>query len=112
MNDFYIKEGDTLPVLTGTIRDANGAAQDLTNATAVVFKMRKKNATALLVQTGVASILSPASDGRVSYAWGADAARVAGDYEAEFEAVFANGTKLTAPTRGYIDVHVVADLDP
>jgi len=109
---FYIKQGDTLPVMTGTVRDANGAAQDLTNATSTTFKLRKKGTTALVTLTGSASIISPNADGRISYAWGSGDTATSGDYEAEFETLFSDGTKLTTPTRGFIDVVIKSDLDP
>ena len=109
---FYIKKGDRLPVMTGTVRDSNGAAQDLTNATSITFKMSKKGTTALKTLTGVASIISPNSEGRVSFAWGSGDTSEAGEYEAEFETFFSDGTNLSTPTIGYIDVTVTEDISP
>jgi len=109
---FYIKEGDRLPVITGTVRNANGAVQDLTNAVSTTFKMRKKGTRVLLVLAGASSIIAPNTDGRVSYAWGVGDTNSAGSYEAEFETLFSDGTNLTTPTTGFIDVIVNPDLDP
>jgi len=109
---FYIKEGDRLPAMTGTVRDVNGATQDLTNATSTTLKMRKKGTTALLSLAGVASILTPSTDGRVSFAWGSGDTATAGEYEAEFETFFSDGTNLSTPTIGFIGVIITPDISP
>lgn len=83
MADFYIKRGDRLPKISSTLKDAAGAAVNLTGA-AVKFQMKKIGASARKVDTA-ATVVGQAEDGKVEYAWGATDTDETGMFEAEWE---------------------------
>lgn len=106
---FWMKQGDTLPSLTATIRDAAGALVDFTSATAITFKMRNQ-AGALLVDRA-AIVGTPATAGVLRYDWRPEDTALAGIFNAEFEVVFGPEAKQTFPTDGFIRVMIGGDLD-
>ncbi len=71
MSQFWIKENDRLPYLEKTLVDGSGVPVDLTGASAVSFTLLDDNGDALW--THAATIVAPATSGRVRYAWGLDA---------------------------------------
>lgn len=110
---FTIKENDLLPVLSATLRDANGAV-DLSGATSVTFLMNIRKGGTTKV-SGTCSILqvgdgSDGSKGMVQYAWVDTDTDVPGTYNAEFEVDFA-GKKLTFPNDSYAVVQILPDLN-
>ena len=100
---FYMKTGDTAPSIEATLKK-NGVPIDLTDATAVRFKMGDQLDEA-------AVIVSPATSGQVRYDWGANDADVAGVYDAEFEITWTGGGVQTVPSKGFIRVYIEDDLD-
>jgi hypothetical protein len=106
---FYIKQNDTKPVITAFLTDANDAAINLTGAQAVTFNMRVEPGGDLRVNASAATI-EDAESGKVSYAWTAGNTGTAGDYEAEFQVIYAGGGKQTFPGRNYISVHIIDDI--
>ena len=101
---FYIKRGDTSPRLVYKLfPDVN-----LTGASAV-FNMRKKGA-ANTVSRGAATIVGPATDGTLSYAWVPANTAIADQFEAEFEVTYADLTVETYPNNGFITVQIKEDL--
>lgn len=106
--DFVIKQNDTTPAITSTLKDADGGPVNLTGAT-VRFIMRRKGAGTPKVD-GEATIGSPATAGGVSYAWDAADTDTAGRYDAEFEVTFAGGAKQTFPNSEHLWIDVVKDL--
>ena len=108
MADWTMKRNDTGPVITATLKDAAGAAVNLTTATQVKFKMRAVAPGSLKVD-GTATVTN-AAGGQVSYAWQAADTDTAGDYYAEWEVTFASGLIETFPNAGYITITIVADL--
>lgn len=110
MPDFYLKQGDRLPVMAATLTTSDGSAIDLTAATVNFIYQASDGLTAAVVGAGTVTI-TDATAGEVEYAWSAaDAALDAGTYNAEFEAQI-GGLRITAPNNGYIEFEVVADLE-
>ena len=106
--DFYLKSGDTLPVLNATLQDATGAAVSLVLATAVRFvlvaagtRQPKLNAVAAIVN---------AAAGTVRYAWAAGDTDTPGDYWGEFQVTFNDGTIETFPNDRHLVIRVTAEL--
>lgn len=105
---FYLKTGDTSPALSVTLKDGDGAAVDLTGAT-VVFNMNDEDG-AQVINRG-ASTLVDAASGKAKYAWSAADTAAAGYYTAEFEVTYSDATVETFPNRGYLEVHIIDDLE-
>jgi hypothetical protein len=105
--DFYIKQGDVLPVITTQCLDENGAAVNLTGAS-VRFLMRPQRQAAIKVNA-LASITT-AAEGRAKYEWQSGDTDRAGTYEAEWEVTFADGKKSTFPNDGYNTIAVLTQI--
>lgn len=105
---FYIKEGDRLPAITGTVRDGDGNIVSLAGATAKFIMSKTPGGTPVV--NAAASIIAPATGGRVTYAWTALDTATAGTYYAEFEITFPGGVLETFPNGGYITVIIGTDL--
>lgn len=84
------------------MQDPDGNAINLTNATAVKFKM------ANLVDAN--AVIVSAAAGTVRYDWAANDTRVAGTFNAEFEIEWSDGRKQTVPNDGYLTVSIERDL--
>lgn len=112
--DFNIKRGDTSPAISSELQDNDGQVVDLTGAE-VRFLMKERGGTALTVD-GTADIGSPATAGVVSYTWVAPIGEtpgdtdVAGEYDAEWEVTFADGTVQTFPNSRHLEVLIKRDL--
>jgi hypothetical protein len=102
MADFYIKKGDLLPKITGTLVDSTGAAINLTGAT-VKLRMRLPGAASAKVDTA-AAVLS-ASAGTVEYTWASGNTDTVGVYNAEWVLTFGS-TLQTVPNNGFMQVVV------
>lgn len=107
-SEFYIKRGDRLPALKGTIKNrVTGAAENLTGAT-LEFHMRNRQ-TGVLKVDAAAALDGAATLGRVKYEWGATDTDTVGAYDAEIEATFA-GKPLSSPNDAHVTVYVYEDL--
>jgi hypothetical protein len=106
--DFYVKVGDTLPVLGATLYNADGTTLDLAGAT-VTFHMTRRGATEPSVSG--ACTVTDEENGGVEYAWQADDLEVAGRYNGEFQVVFGTGEIVTIPNDGYLWIEVTDELD-
>lgn len=111
MIDFEIKRGDRLPIFEATLRDADKASVDLTNADTVRLIL-KRGSTIYLDK---AMTVDPAQDqddhkGKVTYVWGDGDTNTKGQYNGEIEVTFTGGKKQTFPTHGYMTVVIAADL--
>lgn len=100
MSTFFLKRNDTSPSIVYDLSMSDGPV-DLTGAT-VRFYMGK-------VVDSEADVLD-AEAGRVEYVWQEGDSSRSGLYRAEWEVVFADGTKQTFPNDSYIRVRVVPDL--
>lgn len=100
---FTIKQGDTSPsLLADLVTPANEAAQ-LVGAT-VLFHMRSSRRSVLPL-VAAATVVDPEL-GRVRYDWQPEDTSTAGDFEAEFEVTYADGSVETFPNDGYIDIYI------
>ena len=108
MADFTIKQGDRLPEIECYLKDATGAAVDLTGAS-VVFVLRRREATTATVNAA-ATVVGSASDGRVKYSWGASDTATTGTYDAEWQVTFSGGLVEKFPNAGHLEVVIVEKL--
>ena len=107
MADFTIKQGDTLPLLQATLTDENGDPMDLTDATDLKFRYRRKGSSTVVERD--ATIVTAAS-GIVRYAWQAADTATAGPMYAEWQVYYGTDI-LTHPNTGFIDIEVVDRID-
>lgn len=105
--DLIIKQNDTRPIATATITDSTGAVVNLTGAT-VKFVMRSLTAASAAVNA-TATIISPTA-GTVSYTWAAADTATAGLYQAVWRVTQSDGSLLTFPNDGYLDIWIEPDL--
>ena len=97
---FSIKQNDSSPAIVYILSDDSGPV-NLTGAT-VWFHM----GTGLSALAVVVDALA----GKVSYSWAAEDTARAGFFRAEFEAIYADGSKETYPNEGYIGVNISPDI--
>ena len=117
-NIFKIKQNDTWPPIYARLEDVNGEI-NLNNAT-VRFLMRTEKATELKVD-GTAHILTPVEreafdtdePPNVKYSWNPDKSDTdtVGEYLAEWEATYDDGSVQTFPNVGYNAVVISKELD-
>ena len=100
---FYLKRGDTSPTLQQTLLNAAGDAVDITGA-AVTIHVTDRYGTNVI---DAAASISDASVGVVQYELGAIPQ---GNYEFEFEVVYANSKIETFPNAGFDILVVERDL--
>lgn len=105
---YYVKQGDTLPALdVAVVKDSDGSVVDLTDATAVQFRMRSVNARpagAFKVNAAGSFVSKPA--GTLRYAWIAGDTDTPGRFVGEFVITFTGGGVMTVPTRGGLEIVV------
>lgn len=112
MADFTIKQNDTWPPLTSTLRGDGGVAIDLTEASQVRILLKSETLT---IKTGPVDIID-APNGKISYEWegasGEDPADTAfpGTYQMEFEITWATGKVQSVPNDGYKELVVIEEL--
>jgi hypothetical protein len=106
---FYWKQHDTAPAIEGQLTDLDlNEPVDVTGAT-VTFIMKSVNGTIPKVSASATIVDGPT--GLVKYAPIAADTDTAGDYLAEWQVVFGDGSKRTFPNPGYRSVTITADLD-
>ncbi len=105
--DFTIKQDNILPEIRATLLDANDDPINLAGST-VRFHMKSDNDGALVVDA-LATIILPAVDGRVEYAWVAGDTDEAGWMSIEWEITNA-GDVTTVPSFGYDKVFITAKI--
>lgn len=104
---FIIKRNDRYPRIRRRLLTGN-VPVDLTLALSVQFIMRAKADNT--VKINAAADIIDAVTGEVEYDWqGADDTDTAGDYEAEFEVKWGDGTQ-TFPSDEYIAITVKEDI--
>ena len=84
---YLLVQGDTLPVLTETIKTSAGVVVNLTGATAK-FHMWRAGET---VKVNAAATVYDAAGGILKYSWGATDLSLPGVYNAEWEITFVGG---------------------
>lgn len=105
MADFYIKQGDLLPIMTATLADAHSDPVDLTGAT-VTLRMSNRATGENKISSG-SCVVVDATAGAVSYAWVSGDTDTAADYDAEFRATFLGGKRETFPNDTDLLIRVV-----
>ena len=110
MPTFRIKRNDTRPFLTATLFDGDGAAVDLTGASAT-FLLADNQGDLVFEKTAVVEPDQVANRGGLRYEWEAGDLATVGTYRGEFEVTFTDATKQSFPTRGHIWVKVHTDLE-
>lgn len=105
---FYIKQNDTAPSIRATLKDGNGNAIDLSNAT-VRFHM--KDLAGTIKVDAAANIIIPATNGVVQYAWQSGDTDTTGTYYAEFEVTYSDGTIESFPNDGNIGILITKELN-
>lgn len=106
MSDITVKQGDTLPAVQGTCLLPDGTAADLTDASAITFRMTPESAGLTADLAGAATATDPATSGVVEYEWQPGDTDVPGLYLAEFHVEYLDGSSETFPSEGYISVEV------
>lgn len=112
MPDFTIKRNDTSPALEYQLQDDGENAIDITGFSEVSFLMRKMAASTLSIDDDTSGNVSvtDASSGLVRYNWQAADTSTAGEFEAEWEVEYSDGSVETFPNTGFIDIEINRDL--
>jgi hypothetical protein len=100
--DFTLRQGDTLPIMTSTLTDSNGAAIKLDNCT-VKFLMRRVNTSRIV---GGNATVADAAAGKVSYPWSERDTAESGDYHGHWLVTTAAGEKLSVPNDGHLQIKI------
>jgi len=100
---FTIKQGDTSPALLADLETPSREPAQLVGAT-VLFHMRSSRPNAQPLVAPV--VVVDAELGRVRYDWQPEDTAVSGDFEAEFEVTYADGSIETFPNEGYIEIFI------
>lgn len=110
---FVIKRHDTLPVISVNIRTRGYVNElipySLTGVTACTFSMSDEYGN-LKISSASANILVP-SAGTIQYSWILGDTDTTGVYNGEFELTFSGGGKMSIPTVGSLDIHVINDIN-
>lgn len=107
MTDITRKRNDTTPE-TGTLT-VNGIPADLSQASAVRFRMRETDSDGELVVDGSATIVDE-TGGVVRYTFEAGEVDTSGFYVAEWEVEYADASKKSFPDAGLLSVRLTDDL--
>jgi hypothetical protein len=112
MTDFSLRVGDTAPALVATLRNDDGTAVDLTNASVATLTMRKRSAATLAINGGAMTIVSPRTSGQVRYAWGTTDTQVGdiGAYWAVVNIGWSDGSTQSFPNPDLIVIDILPDL--
>jgi hypothetical protein len=100
MSTFYLKVGDTSPILTQTLRNSAGEAINLASATVLIRVISVYGATVLTAS----ATIDDATAGEISYEFAGDLA--VGTYRYEFEVTYSDSAVETFPNVGYNDLIV------
>ena len=111
---FFIKQGDTLPVLQATLKSGEDGITpvDLSNIpdSDILFKMKQRNKADTLVTIQCSPMtLVDKQNGKVQVQWQSQHTSTPGVYEAEFEITNQDGNKETFPNTDPFIVKVVKD---
>lgn len=109
MERFYLKVGDTGRPIIIECRGSNGVVQDLTGASAVIFRMTPVNSNTAKVQAA-ATIEGAPTNGQARYDWLPADVDTAGEFDAEVVVTIA-GKESTFPTGPKPDRFVRVTID-
>lgn len=102
------KQNDTAPAYTVQLTDEDSAPVALTLASSVKMLMRMVGTTTAKINAA-ASILYAAT-GIIAYPWSASDLNTVGEFEAEVEVTWVDGTVETFPNDGFNTILVVDDI--
>ena len=108
MLKIYMKSGDQRPVVEAAVVDGNGDPIDMTGASAK-FSLWELEATTPTIADAAATIPNP-TGGLVQYIWQSGDTDNDGLFVGEFKVIFADGTELTVPSRGFIEIEIQKSL--
>ena len=113
-NTFTIKRNDTLPALVLKIIDRGPLLEKrpfiLDGVTGVTFSMMNKECDYNKVSLKEAFVLC-VSGGTVVYYWDPEDTNESGNFIGEFELKYSNGTKLSVPQVGGVDIEILNDIN-
>ncbi len=101
MTTIYMTKGDLKPPIEATLKYLDGTVVDLTEATGVIFNMKKENGT-LIINGKAGSIVTP-NPGVVRYDWEEGDTDTRGVCYAEFVVSWPEGD-LTFPAKGDFEI--------
>lgn len=107
---FTIKQGDTAPAITRTLKELKSGkleVVDLSAATGVIFRWRLVPTRDTSTATGQ---IVDAVNGLVQYEWAPGDTDVVGNYEGEFVVTWADGDTQTFPSDQYIPIIIYENL--
>lgn len=108
MSKFWIREGDSLPVIKSVIIDSQGAVVDLTNATSVVLEMREPTSTSVFANHN-GTMPAPKTSGVVQYAWSTvDTSGNAGEYLGHWIVTWTGGAIQSFPTDSAFEIIIAS----
>jgi hypothetical protein len=105
----FVKQNDRRPPAYALLKRGD-VVVDLTLAQRCTFKMRRTGRTELKVDA-LAVIGNDPTLGEVEYRWAAGDTDTSGEYLAEWEVLWTDGTLETFPTIDYDYVSISPDLD-
>ena len=103
-----IKQGDTRPVLAATLL-AGGNIVNLTSASTVKFTMTN-SAGSVVVDLASCNIVSPMTNGQVTYTWQSADTETAGEFQGEFKVTWADSSIQRFPNRVNFQVIITPNL--
>lgn len=104
---FTIKQGDTSPALVADLLNPDRTPANLVGAS-VLFHMRDSRRLASPI-TKPAQVVDE-SGGRVKYEWDAVDTEDFGDFEAEFQVTYGDGTVETFPNDTYLEITIMEEI--
>lgn len=112
--NFEIKRDATLPFYRIQLKSTNPTTgvlevHDLTNATSILFYMRKTLADPIKVSGGTMSIVGLPTNGVVEYPWVDGDTDTSGRFLVEIK-VFVGTRHMKFPSRGWFQVEITDDL--
>lgn len=105
MADFYLKQNDTKPSIQATLKNADGTAIDLTDAT-VDFHMSLNGVNVV----DAAAVVVTALSGIVRYDWAAADTDTPGTYDIEWEITFVDASIRTVPNSRHDKLVIYPEL--
>lgn len=105
--DWRTKTGDTSPAIEYYLQDYDLEPINLIDAS-VKFQMKEANSDTVLIDSS-ATIVDE-NEGRVKYEWQEGDTDTAGNYHAEWEVTYSDGTIETFPKEKNIIVTIIEDI--
>lgn len=108
MSTLQMKKDDLEPKFIATLRNADGTAVDLTNATSVSLIVKQQGGPKYFKGSAV---FIDRSNGIVSYTWASGNTDTVGSFQMEWEVIWPTNRQETFPNTGYDTLIIGASLD-